>query len=355
MNNRRALLVDSNAIVATDWFLKSAPWRVILYDAQQGHFHLVVPALVIQEVVGRYRASLIEEAEKARNANNSVRRLGVEVPDCQIDVDDLVSSYEVALRAKVTGAGGTIPDLPSVDLGKLTTKAIGRLRPFDHDGNGFRDAILWEHGLELVAQHGRVVLISGDRKAFHGGKDQPGLVGDLALELEQLGHARDAVKLYPDIGSYLKDTGTTNPGIFAAVAELLTAEEEQIGVNLQVALSQAEIEFRHGNGRVVIEQAFPPASVTLIDVSSADDHEVALVTLEGDADLDLYVEWWDGRQPDYGSGTETVTYTATASYDVRARVLDDFSVGKLQVDVGRDDLSSLSGLYEGDWLLDGDP
>ena len=233
-------------------------------------------------------------------------------------------------------ANGRIPELPQIELSLLVDKAIRRLRPFDQDGDGFRDAILWEYALSLLEEFDPVVLISNDRVAFHVSKEELGLAPALVAEVSEKGHGGDGVLLYADLEAYLKATGTTDANTYAAVAELLAAEEAQIGLGLKIALGQADIEFLNGQGRIVTEQAHPPASIYLVDVTAPDDQNIALVTLEGDADLDIYVEWWDGTQPDLGSGTKTVTYTATATYDVEHGHLGDFSVATLRVDIDRD-------------------
>jgi hypothetical protein len=315
---------------------------------------LVVPALVVQESAGRFRAAIEEALEKRRAADVALSRLGVSDSGFSLDVDEQVERYESTLRAKVLGAQGLIPDLPSVELSNLVAKAIRRMRPFDQQGNGFRDAILWEHALSLLEDFDPVVLISNDRVAFHIDKEMLSLAPALAAEVAGLGRGGQGVVLFSDLETYLKSTGTADARTYAAVADIVAAEEVQIGINLEIALGSANIKFRHGQGRIVIEQAHRPASISLVDVTAPDDDDIAFVSLEGDADLDLYVEWWDGTQPDVGSGTKTVTYSASATFDTRKKLLGDLSLATLKVDIDRERFSGLGPLFGSGALWRGD-
>ena len=106
MPKTRALLIDSNAIVRRDWLLSSAAWKVILLNAREGHFQLVVPKLVIQESTGRYRAALAEALEKRKAADTALIRLGVGATPPELTLDEQVARYEATLQAKVEGANG---------------------------------------------------------------------------------------------------------------------------------------------------------------------------------------------------------------------------------------------------------
>jgi hypothetical protein len=354
MIKRRAILIDSNAIVRRDWLLRSAAWKVVLFNARDGHIQLVVPELVVKESVGRYRAALAEALERLTTAEADLSRLGVELSVPDVSTEEQIGRHDATLRARVLGAGGLIPELPAIQLSHLVDKAIGRTRPFDQQGNGFRDALLWEHVLALLDQFEPVVLITNDRAAFHESKEQLGLAPALAGEVVGKGYPVGSVVVYPDLGAYLKAIGTYDPKTYAAVAEVIAADEAQVATNLEVALGRANIELRDGHGRIVIEQAHEPVSVSLVDVSALDDQKVALVTLEGDADLDLYVEWWDGTEPDTGSTTKTVTYTANATFDAETGLLDDFSVGILSVEIDRDRLSGFGPFIGSGALWRGD-
>jgi hypothetical protein len=337
------VLVDSNTVVQRDWFMRGAPWRITCFRAQQGDFRLVMPELVVLEATGRFRNEVISELEKLGGNQRSLGRLGIQVDSPEVDVDNWVTRYEATIQARVLGANGCIMQLPDIDLMHLVRKAVDRRRPFDGYGNGFRDALLWEHVLAQLDSAAAVSLISNDRRAFAATKDQPNVLApDLVGELGQRGFDETSVRLYPDVAAYLRATGTVDLDSYAAVAAIIEQDREQLSTNLMIAVGRAGVRNFNGRVRLFIERAYPPPSIDLIEVSVRDASKLSLVTLQGDLDVDLYAEWEndDGIEVS-GSLSKTVTYVANGTYDQDERHLTDLSVGTVEVDVSPSDLRDI--------------
>ena len=252
-----------------------------VFNAEVGRVRLVVPELEIREACGRYRSTLTDALISLHNAERSVMRLGAPSEVTEFDIDDLVNTYEANLRDQLQDARVVIAPLPDIDLMTLAGKAIDRRRPFDKNGNGFRDSLQWEITLALLSSSSKVFfLISNDRTAF-GSDGETKLSRYLVQEVIVMGLRKDSIVLYEDLGAYLKATGTPNVVSYAEVADLLRRESVQIATNLELALSSASIDIRHGQAHVAIEQAFEPFSVDLIDVTVPDERRLSLVTLRG--------------------------------------------------------------------------
>jgi hypothetical protein len=219
---------------------------------------------------------------------------------------------------------------------------------FDSNGNGFRDAILWEHVLEQLASAAVIALISNDHRAFAASKDQPGVLSPaLVAEVVERGFDENSVRLFPDVVTFLRATGTVDFDAFAAVADIIEKDSDQLAANLTIAIGRARYSDRNGRARIFLERSHEPHSIDLVEVTAPDDSRLSLVTLQGDADVDLYVEWTDFDRGDLGgSTTRTVTYDATATYNHDTGLLDDFSVAEIRVDI---DVNQLRLVREESW------
>jgi hypothetical protein len=234
------VVIDSNCIVRRDWRLTSAPWRVLAYRSRFGQILLFVPELVVREAVGRYRAELVSAIEKARIVDKDLSRLGVRAAIPAINLDAAVADYEQVLRAAIDDANGRVEQPPNVTVLDIADRAIGRKRPFDPKGGGFRDAVLWEHVLDtLVKPFDQTVLVTSDN-AFK----EPN--GDLAEELrddvEARGSDREAVRIAATVADYLRATGTEDLEAMERVAAVVESEHEQIAENIRWLLRAADAE-----------------------------------------------------------------------------------------------------------------
>ena len=239
-----------------DWWMVGAPWRITCFRAQQGDVRLVVPEMVMMEVTGRFRAHASSELEKLKSGQRLLTRLGMEIdwPDLDVDVGEMADRYRASLEARVLGARGIIA-VPDVDLMRLVKKAIDRTPPFDSNGNGFRDALLWEHVLQQLDTAATVALISNDHRAFAASKDQPGVLSSgLTAEVAGRGFDEDAVRLYPDVAAFLRAAGTVDLEAFAAVADIIEEDLDQLAANLTIAIGRADISDRNGRAQVFLEE-----------------------------------------------------------------------------------------------------
>lgn len=334
------VVVDANAIVERDWQLKSASWRVLLSGANADLYRLVVPEVVVREVRARYSESLAKAVSNSEAQQRTLQRLGVERPILPIDVEARSVIYESELRATIAGVGGEIPVLDDVDLYALVEKAAHRQRPFDDKGNGFRDALLWEHVVRLIAEGDAVTLISHDRRAFYGAGAEPELVQELQNELAERGHPAEAAALYPDVGSYVKAHNVADRSVEHRALQITQNESSQIETNIEYAIRCASVELRSHQGRVAIDYIPTLNEVAVIDVSTLDANSLALVTFEVTFDADISVEWWDVSYPGASYGTKTLTATVQATFDAEDDTLDDFSAGTIWVDFQPSDFNN---------------
>ncbi|WP_221088248.1 PIN domain-containing protein [Deinococcus aquaedulcis] len=164
---------------------------------------VVLPRVVQEEVQAVYRRSLHAALRRVRKESADVRRLigAFDLPAVDLEVQ----TQEFASRVSTFPPGGQAltVDLTSGDLLELTRMAANRVRPFNQEGHGFRDAAIWL----TVLGHARanpameVAFISSNTADF-GRKGVPNA-------------------LHPDLQLQLAKDGLTNVRYYSSVAEFL--------------------------------------------------------------------------------------------------------------------------------------
>jgi PIN domain len=328
------VVIDSNCIVRRDWQLTSAPWRVLAYLSRSRQCGLVVPELVVREAVGRYRAELASTAEKARGVARELVRLGVYASTPAIDLEATVSSYERVLRSAIEEADARVEQPPDVAILDLADRAIGRRRPFDAKGGGFRDAVLWEHVLATFTRPwGTAVLVTGDNAFKEPNGD---LAAELRDDLEARGLKRDAVQVAASVADWVRATGTGDPEAIADVAAVVESEQEQIAENVRCLLSGADAEPAEPMESAVTIAVEPRRDPIEIVVSKVTAHETAddllLVDLNVEAEIDVNIEMWEPTRATL-VGTSQEWFGASATFDKRDGTLDNLSLETIGVDL----------------------
>ena len=179
------VVVDSNILVEQG-FGNGALVGVLLTTAELLNYQIAVPELVIEEVTANFRREVNSKGNEAAKVNRSLSLLlNRELPSLgeKLDSDFEATSYRKRLRIRLEEAGAVLLQYPATNHEDLVRRANARSRPFDNQGSGYRDALIWESVLELATRaEGEVILLSSD-KAFSNQKGElhPDLVEDLSF------------------------------------------------------------------------------------------------------------------------------------------------------------------------------
>lgn len=173
---------------------------------------LVVPEIVISETINHFPAKLSDALSQTRRAIGKLKKL---VPEVQVaapefDLAHATSQFRDAFSRRLNELCAQTPGYAQVSITRIVQRSLQHRKPFDtHGQRGLRDAIIWEAVLELARtrEEEDIVLVSGNTKDF--GPDD-GLANDLIDDLEEIGAAKDRVKVCAGIGrfveSYVKPT-----------------------------------------------------------------------------------------------------------------------------------------------------
>ncbi len=182
------VVLDINAIF-NDWELQKPSFQLLCkYAKLSQDLHIIVPDIVFQEAVARYKREvhnhLIARTKAVRSLRGflpSSHYLPVIQPVDQ-ELNTATTEYAMRLRSRIEKIG-CMPTHRDIPVQDLLDRSLSRRRPFKDHGRGFRDALIWEVVLRKVVTEGEATfLVSSNHKDFAKDNDNqlhPGLVHDL--------------------------------------------------------------------------------------------------------------------------------------------------------------------------------
>jgi hypothetical protein len=193
------ILLDSN-IYCSDHQLEGNAFRVFLGGLPRIGGRLLVPQIVLDEVVNKYRERLLTLADDLRRLRHEAQRLLRRDVVQQLSDEALkeeVQRYERYLREQLSTLGATILPYPATSHEQLVRRALARRRPFKSKDGGYRDALIWAVILAHLQQTREpLVLVTTNSHDFAEGKT---VHPDLLSDLRELGLSDDSVHLHTDL------------------------------------------------------------------------------------------------------------------------------------------------------------
>ena len=205
-------VLDANIVIAEQYGI-SAHVRALLSASSAVGFQVHLPKVALEEIAAKYERDLSKNAKEADQSLSRLSRLLGRSIDSPVDGFDSKEETESFRERLVNHLGMTeshIMDYPDTPHETLVKRATSRKRPFDDNGSGYRDAIIWESILELATQvKGPIVLVTKDKDFREGSSN---LHGDLIKDLERLGLPEDKVTLATDLASLVEQHVRPNLG-----------------------------------------------------------------------------------------------------------------------------------------------
>jgi hypothetical protein len=196
------VIVDTTALWG-DWELEGGPARLVLERAFKERLEFYVPEVVVKEMVGHVRRELNEALDTQRRAAHTIEKLTRAQPAAvEVDADAAMAEYERRLRAKLRHRASVVP-VPVIEHAEVIERATQRRKPFNADGAGYRDTLIWQNVLELAAD-GPLSFLTDNTSDFYA-KKKSTLADDLRADLEQAGLDPDWVTLYRSLNDFVQD------------------------------------------------------------------------------------------------------------------------------------------------------
>ena len=175
------LVIDSNIIVQ-DYHLSSSYFTILLESLGLIPAKLYVPEVVIDEVVNKYKETLLEKYYRMNGSIrdfNKISKKDVGVLD--INVLELVELYKANLLDRLKQYNCEIMPYPDITLKVVVQRIFTKKKPFKKDESGYRDFLIWETVRKLVFYGSEnVVFLTNNHRDFGSG---PKLEDDLRKEV----------------------------------------------------------------------------------------------------------------------------------------------------------------------------
>lgn len=198
---------DANVFLQ-DPRMTSEDWRLVREFIRRGEGRLIVPELVLQETVNKFRERLAEyQAEVQESASKLTNLIGSTCNVADLKIESEARHYDAYLRSKLTGMGTLILPFPKISHQELVNRDLAQIKPFaPKGGKGYRDALIWLSILQKAPKDKTVkVLITNNSSDFALSKDKKDVLHP-ALEKEwQRSSAVGDVRLRSTLRSFVDE------------------------------------------------------------------------------------------------------------------------------------------------------
>ena len=303
--------------------------------SRDGIDQLHVPTVVLIETVRGYDRHHRQAFAALSKSVRQFERLRVDMEDFQLseDLDELdeTDPYENWLREELAEHEVHLCDPPDNALQELINRATLRSPPFDANGNGFRDGVLWLSILRFVGDqllHTPIVFVSGDHRAFwsDNGLD-PALVADIATA----GTNPAQFRLFDTVSSFVRSLITEDPAVHNDVADLVETELPQLLVNLEALLSGRVLGIYGAFGEATILNIGGDSQLVVEEVGALENTNDFLVSLTLDCTLLVEVVGYDPDADLYLDGEWRIdrAIPVTGVWDTNQQALDNLTIGQI--------------------------
>jgi hypothetical protein len=188
-------------------------------------------------------------------------------------------------------------------------RMVRREKPFNHSGEGYRDALMWESIIPLVQREEAVVLVTANKKDFAQDEEGRLLADDLRADLRRRGIDPDSLSVYPSLKSLVDEhlqpsvdarvslaSKLVTDSPFRSLVEAGVVEKihHELRVGRSVYLSKDDDLSQHGSNSEIEEVAIavvhaPPLHNLKIEDGAIIGGETILgVYCEVDVDIDYW-------------------------------------------------------------------
>lgn len=203
----RRLYLDTNVFYKHGFFRSDAE-KARFAACHLAGFEVILPQTVIDEAKGNYERQLRNAYASAKSSAITLGKLTTFDSDIDLNVDEAVAAYCEDLDRTVKDAGITILPYPDYSTQDLVKAAYKSHKPFDKDGNGHKDYLIWEAiKVDMLSfpQSSSFVFVSENTNDFgvkKGQKDKDGcfqLHSDLKNQIDDVAAKLTCYTLFKDM------------------------------------------------------------------------------------------------------------------------------------------------------------
>lgn len=183
------VIMDTN-IYVKNFYMRDDHYSDLRNSLDQLNLVWGLPEIVFDEVIGKYKNKIAELNKKIKLINKEIKKLIADdkITQKQIDEEKAYNKYKTRLKKLFKNTVNmTLLPYPKKKHRKIADRAIRKRKPFKENGDGYRDTLLWETILCLLAseKYVNILFVTNDKEDFfvrrgeNKGKLHPELISDI--------------------------------------------------------------------------------------------------------------------------------------------------------------------------------
>lgn len=149
---------------------------LVLTASRLGRVNVAIPKVVVDELKRHQKRRITEALKKIEEGTRSLAAVsGQSSSSASHTVDDVYGAWERDIEARLASAKVEVLPVPAVSHEALLARDLAERKPFDADGRGYRDSLIWETVLSctLESGDGAIVFVTrnesdfAEKKALH--------------------------------------------------------------------------------------------------------------------------------------------------------------------------------------------
>ncbi len=200
MNDNRkskeyVLVLDTNQVFSdgeedlTKLFNKNVnDLRSFIVNNKLTNVKLCIPEIVIQERITQRTKQTLNILEEFKNKHNKLKIFGVDISN--LPTENNIREKLIEISKKLSNEQIIIYSIPNPSISAVIKRAYLKIKPFQDEGKGFKDAIIWYSIIENCKDK-IIILISNDQ-AFDKDSLNDEFKGNCGRQLEVFKTLEDA-------------------------------------------------------------------------------------------------------------------------------------------------------------------
>lgn len=203
------IILDTNAIVS-NFRMDSPNFQVLLENSKNGKDQIYIPQIVLDEVINKYgqRINAIKSTtEREINIYNQLTKGTKKRIISKSDIDTDIKKYSEYVEQLINESKIIKLPYPKTPHEIIAKRAMHKKKPFNSNGAGYRDNLIWENIKELLTQDQEVLIlpelifITNNYKDFATKEFE--LHPDLINELENEYYNSESIQIFSKLGEYI--------------------------------------------------------------------------------------------------------------------------------------------------------
>lgn len=183
-----AIILDAN-ILFKNRILNNSKWETLSSTLYHYNEEVYLVDVVLEEFMILLKDDVRKELRDVKGKIKYLSNFESGLEYLEVDVDKILNSYKEKLFKLLNINQDNILSTDEISIKKIKERALLKQKPFNVNGNGFKDNLIWEalkyYGITRFS--GEITFVSENRKDFAKSQNEPETLADnLLTELNEI-------------------------------------------------------------------------------------------------------------------------------------------------------------------------